>query len=55
MAQVIAKKISELVDILNEEVIDVGALKRHLAEGIPDEAAMVREYCWKIVLGYLPE
>jgi len=26
-----------------------------MAEGIPDEATILREYCWKIILGYLPE
>lgn len=55
MPHVIAKKIDGLVDLLNQKIVDVDALKRHLAEGIPDEAALVREYCWKIILGYLPE
>ena len=44
-----------LVNVLNENIIDVRKVKAFLAEGIPDEAAELREYCWKIILGYLPE
>lgn len=29
-------------------------LKECLADGIPDETETLREYCWKIILGYLP-
>jgi hypothetical protein len=42
MPSVIAKKIAGLVDILNQDVIDETGLKKHLAEGIPDEAAIIR-------------
>ena len=42
MPNVIAKKISGLVDVLNKDIIDVDKLKKYLAEGIPDEAALVR-------------
>ena len=52
---VIAKKLGGLINILNEPVIDIRKLKAFLAEGIPDEAAVLREYCWKLILGYLPE
>jgi hypothetical protein len=50
----VAKKIEGLVSVLNEPVIDIDKLKLHLSEGIPDEAKILREYSWKVVLGYLP-
>jgi len=34
--------------------MDIPKLKLCLAEGIPDEAATLREYCWKVILGFLP-
>lgn len=40
--------------ILNANVININRLKESLGEGIPDEAALIREYSWKLVLGYLP-
>jgi hypothetical protein len=43
------------VGVLNEEVVEIKQLKAFLGEGIPDEAAIIREYCWKIILGFLPE
>lgn len=43
-----------IVEELNSESINVASLRAFLAVGIPDEAAVIREYCWKIVLGYLP-
>lgn len=55
MPNIIIKKLSGLVDLLNENVIDLKKLKKYLAEGIPDEAALIREYAWKLVLNYLPE
>jgi len=39
---------------LNCEVVNLSRLKEILAEGIPDEAHLLREYSWKLVLGYLP-
>lgn len=30
------------------------SLKGYLSEGIPDEAANIREYTWKLILNYLP-
>ena len=52
---VIAKKVEGLVNVLNEPIVDIRKIKVFLAEGIPDEAAILREYCWKIILGLLPE
>lgn len=51
---VIAKKVAGLVEELNSDTINLASLKGYLAVGIPDEAAVIREYCWKVVLGYLP-
>ncbi len=39
---------------MNQNVIDLKKLKAFLGQGIPDEAVKIREYCWKLVLGYLP-
>ena len=55
MPAIIAKKIAALVDVLNQPVVDVAQLKHYLSQGIPDEAPIIREYCWKIILDYLPE
>lgn len=27
---------------------------QHIQNGIPDELTKIREYCWKLLLGYLP-
>jgi hypothetical protein len=54
MPPIIAKKVTNLISILNASVIDLTRLKQCFAEGIPDEASKVREYSWKLVLGYLP-
>jgi hypothetical protein len=54
MPPIIAKKVTNLISILNASVIDLTRLKQYFAEGIPDEASKVREYSWKLVLGYLP-
>jgi hypothetical protein len=43
------------VELLNPEVIGMRKLKLYLAKGIPDEAAIIREYAWKLILGFLPE
>lgn len=43
-----------IVEELNSEIINVDSLKAYLAVGIPDEATLIREYCWKLVFGYLP-
>lgn len=50
----VAKKVSHLAQTLNQDVIDMVRLRECLSEGIPDEAALLREYSWKLVLGYLP-
>lgn len=42
MPGVIAKKINNLVELLNLDTVNTNALKNYLAEGIPDEAATVR-------------
>ncbi len=39
---IIAKKVEGLVNVLNEPVVDIRKLKVFLAEGIPDEAAILR-------------
>lgn len=54
MPSVIAKKVVNLVNILNASVVNLNRLKECLAEGIPDEASLVREFSWKLILGYLP-
>jgi hypothetical protein len=54
MPNVVAKKVVNLVNTLNTDVIDIHRLKECLSEGIPDEAAVLREYSWKLVLGFLP-
>ena len=55
MPSILSKKVNGLVKVLNSENVNIKQLRAFLAEGIPDEAAIVREYCWKIILGYLPE
>jgi hypothetical protein len=40
--------------MLNSPEIDIRSLRKSLSAGIPDEAALLREYAWKIALGYLP-
>ena len=52
---VIAQKLQGLVDVLNEPIVNMKKLQMFLGEGISDEAAILREYCWKIILGFLPE
>jgi hypothetical protein len=47
-------KLEPIIALLNSPEINIEALKMHLADGIPDEAHLIREYCWKVVLGYLP-
>lgn len=54
MPSVIAKKVVNLINILNASVVNLNRLKECLAEGIPDEASLVREFSWKLILGYLP-
>ena len=54
MPKFVAKKVEKLLNVLNAEVINMERLKECLAEGIPDEAALLREYSWKLILGYLP-
>ena len=54
MPKFVAKKVEKLLNVLNAEVINMERLKECLAEGIPDEAALIREYSWKLILGYLP-
>ena len=51
---VLARKVEKLVGVLGEEVVDLARLRQCLAEGVPDEATIIREYVWKLVLGYLP-
>lgn len=51
---IIAKKVAGIVEELNSDVINVESLKAFLAVGVPDEANIIREYCWKIIFGYLP-
>lgn len=51
----IALKLEGLVAVLNQPLIDIPKLRAFLAEGIPDEAALLREYSWKLILGFLPE
>lgn len=48
------KQVAGLVNALNEPMIEVKKLRAYLGEGIPDEASGVREYTWKVILGYLP-
>jgi hypothetical protein len=50
----VAKKVAGLAALLNAEEVDIRQLKERLSEGIPDEAGVLREYSWKLVLGYLP-
>jgi hypothetical protein len=50
---VIGKKIADIVKLLNSEVIDMSKLKLYLAKGIPDEASIIREYAWELILGFL--
>ena len=54
MPSIIAKKVAGLVEELNSDVVNIQSIKGFLAEGIPDEAALIREYTWKLILGYLP-
>ena len=42
MPSIIAKKVSGLVDIMNKDVINEKAVKKYLADGIPDEAPIIR-------------
>ena len=43
------------MDVLNQPEVDIVQLRKYLGEGISDEAAVLREYCWKLILGYLPK
>ena len=43
-----------LADLLNQSIIDLPRLKMLMGAGISDEAHQLREYAWKVVLGYLP-
>lgn len=54
MSKPLREKVHVLVDILNQKKIDIRKIKQFLAEGIPDEAFLLREYAWKLTLGYLP-
>lgn len=47
-------KLNPVIQLLNSQEINLELLKMYLANGIPDEAHLVREYCWKVALGYLP-
>ena len=42
MPSVIAKKLEGLVNVLNDDKICLKKVKAFLAEGIPDEAAIIR-------------
>lgn len=39
---IIIKKVSGLVNVLNEPIISIPKLKVFLSEGIPDEASLLR-------------
>ena len=54
LAGVLARKVEKLVGVLMKDVIDMVQLRQCLGEGVPDEATTIREYVWKLVLGYLP-
>ena len=43
-----------LTATLNEPIIDLRKLRAYMANGLPEEAAYLREVAWKVVLGYLP-
>lgn len=47
-------KLQPLVELLNSPEVDLRQLKSLLARGIPDEALLLREYAWKLALGFLP-
>ena len=40
-------------EILNEDVIDVSALKELVFNGCPDSGS-IRAECWRLILGALP-
>lgn len=47
-------KLQPLITLLNSPEIDTQHLKSLLSTGIPDEAPLLREYAWKLSLGFLP-
>ena len=47
-------KVQPLADLLNAPEVDLLQLRRLLARGVPDEAGLLREYAWKVALGFLP-
>jgi hypothetical protein len=47
-------KVQPLIDLLNSPEVDLRQLRRLMATGVPDEASLVREYAWKVALGFLP-
>ena len=54
MSPALTQRVMGLTQTLNQPLIDLKKIRTFMADGIPDEAAMVREYAWKVVLGYLP-
>ena len=54
MSPILTQRVTSLTQALNQPLIDLKKIRALMADGIPDEAAMVRYYAWKIVLGYLP-
>ena len=54
LPQPLAQRMKPLADALSQPVINVERVKRFMSEGISDEAHLIREYTWKVVLGYLP-
>ena len=55
MSPHLAHRVTALTEALNQPIVDLKKIKAFMAEGIPDEAAMVREFAWKVVLGFLPK
>lgn len=47
-------KLQPLADLLNSPEVDLRYLKALLKRGVPDEAPLLREYAWKLALGFLP-
>ena len=47
-------KLNPIITALNSQEINLQSLRMIMADGIPDEAHLIREYCWKLALGYLP-
>lgn len=47
-------KVQPLIDLLNSPEVDPRQLKKLMAAGVPDEAPLLREFAWKVALGFLP-